>query len=125
MEIADIFVVNKSDRDGAESFASHLRNLAHTRATEQWENPVILTQADQSKGIELLAEALSQHEAFNHNKERQILLFAEKSFAMIQEHRMRDLSLVQIQSDVRAALEENPDLNLFEFIEPYFLKHQS
>lgn len=125
MEIADIFVVNKSDRDGAESFASHLRNLAHTRATEQWENPVILTQADQSKGIELLAQALSQHEAFNHNTERQILLFAEKSFAIIQEHRMRDLSLAQIQSDVRAALEENPDLNLFEFIEPYFLKYQS
>jgi hypothetical protein len=49
-----------------------------------------------------------------------IQLFAEKAFAMIQDYRMRDLELSKIKMDVEAALAENPDLNLFEFIHPYF-----
>ena len=120
MEIADVFVVNKSDRDGAQTFANHLKKLAHARATANWESPVILTQAVYQNGISELAEALNQHGNFNKNTNRQIQLFAEKAYAMIQDYRMRDLNLSTIISDVQKAINENPNLNLFEFIEPYF-----
>ena len=120
MEIADVFVVNKSDRDGAQTFANHLKKLAHSRATANWESPVILTQAVDQHGISELAEALNQHGNFNKNTNRQIQLFAEKAYAMIQDYRMRDLNLSTIISDVQMAINENPNLNLFEFIEPYF-----
>ena len=122
MEIADVFVVNKSDRDGAQTFANHLKKLAHSRATSNWESPVILTQAIDKNGIAELAEALNQHGNFNKNTNRQIQLFAEKAYAMIQDYRMRDLNLSTIISDVQKAINENPNLNLFEFIEPYFRK---
>ena len=122
MEIADVFVVNKSDRDGAQTFANHLKKLAHSRATANWESPVILTQAVDQHGISELAEALNQHGNFNKNTNRQIQLFAEKAYAMIQDYRMRDLNLSTIISDVQMAINENPNLNLFEFIEPYFRK---
>lgn len=122
MEIADIFVVNKSDRSGAKIFASHLQKLAHSRSNELWENPVILTQALLSEGIELLANALENHGKFNKKPERQIQLFAEKAFAMIQDYRMRDLSIDKIKDEVTTALNENAELNLFEFIEPFFKK---
>ena len=122
MEIADVFVVNKSDRDGAQTFANHLKILAHSRATANWESPVILTQAVDQHGISELAEALNQHGNFNKNTNRQIQLFAEKAYAMIQDYRMRDLNLSTIISDVQKAINENPNLNLFEFIEPYFRK---
>ena len=120
MEIADVFVVNKSDRDGARTFANHLKKLAHSRASEIWENPVVLTQALQNNGIEELAKVIESHGDFNKNANRQIQLFAEKAFAMIQDYRMRDLELSKIKMDVEAALAENPTLNLFEFIQPYF-----
>ena len=44
MEIADIFVVNKSDREGAEAFANNLKKLVHQRSEII---PVINTIADQ------------------------------------------------------------------------------
>ena len=119
MEIADVFVVNKSDRDGARTFANHLKKLAHSRSSEIWENPVVLTQALQNTGIVELAKAIEIHGDFNKNASRQIQLFAEKAFAMIQDYRMRDLELSKIKMDVEAALAENPALNLFEFIQPY------
>ena len=74
----------------------------------------------QNNGIEELAKAIENHGDFNKNAGRQIQLFAEKAFAMIQDYRMRDLELSKIKMDVEAALAENPTLNLFEFIQPYF-----
>jgi LAO/AO transport system kinase len=44
MEIADIFVVNKSDREGADTFANNLKKLVHQRPQPI---PVINTVADQ------------------------------------------------------------------------------
>lgn len=120
MEIADVFVVNKSDRSGAETFANHLRKLAHSRSNEYWENPVILTQALNNEGIESLAKGIEDHGKFNKKPERQVQLFAEKAFAMIQDYRMRDLSIDAIKEDVKNAFQENAELNLFEFIEPFF-----
>ncbi len=122
MEIADIFVVNKSDRSGAQTFANHLQKLAHYRSTDFWESPVILTQALNNEGIESLAKAIEDHGKFNKKPERQIQLFAEKAFAMIQDYRMRDLSIDAIKEEVKNAFRKNADLNLFEFIEPFFNK---
>jgi len=122
MEIADIFVVNKSDREGAQTFANHLKKLAHTRSTNHWESPVILTQAVDHNGIKELVDAIHKHGEYNRDSNRQIQLFAEKAYAMIQDYRMRDLKLSDIILDVEKAIEENPKMNLFEFIEPYFRK---
>jgi LAO/AO transport system kinase len=116
MEIADVFVVNKSDRDGAAAFASYLMKLAHVRATESWECPVILTQAMQSIGIPALAESISKHQVVNQHNSRKKHLFAEKAYKIIQRNRMKDVSIQTLQSEIETELKKG-DFNLFQYLE--------
>lgn len=116
MEIADVFVVNKSDRDGAAAFASYLMKLAHVRATESWECPVILTQAMQTEGIPALAESISKHQVVNQHNSRKKHLFAEKAYKIIQRNRMKDVSIQTLQSEIETELNKG-DFNLFQYLE--------
>jgi GTPase len=62
MEIADIFVVNKADRDGAERMQTELRLLMHIHPKyDWWEVPVLATQAHKNIGIAELYTALETH----------------------------------------------------------------
>jgi LAO/AO transport system kinase len=61
MEIADIFVVNKSDRDGADRVEKEVRSLQSLAAEHgSWIPPVIRTIATTGGGIEELDQALNQ-----------------------------------------------------------------
>jgi LAO/AO transport system kinase len=64
LEIADVFVVNKADRDGAERMRSELTQMLHLRTASPWSIPVLLTQAEAGVGMEALLAALEQHRAF-------------------------------------------------------------
>ena len=68
MEIADIFVVNKADRDGARILARDLRGALHLRAGGEgtpadpvWEIPVLLTEGRSGEGVPDLVETLDRH----------------------------------------------------------------
>ena len=65
MEIADIFVVNKADREGADSLVQAITaNLAlQTYATDQWKPPVLKTTATTGEGIPALWSAVGQYRA--------------------------------------------------------------
>jgi LAO/AO transport system kinase len=84
LEIADILVVNKADRDGVQSTVNALHTmidlgkspttvLHHGRlmtlppaitTEERWRPPIVKTIASESKGLEELMEALAQHRAY-------------------------------------------------------------
>jgi LAO/AO transport system kinase len=78
LEIADIFVVNKSDRSGAKRMANDLRLNVHLGSkNDWWEPPVLLTQGHRNVGIDELVSSLRQHrdtlEKTNHlSKIRQL-----------------------------------------------------
>ena len=62
MEIADIFVVNKADREGAERMLRELRLLLHVHPKcAWWEVPVLATQAHKNIGIAELYETIETH----------------------------------------------------------------
>lgn len=64
MEVADLLVVNKADRPGAERLRKELRMVKHLReptADGGWEPPVLMTVASDGDGIAGLAEALEAH----------------------------------------------------------------
>lgn len=64
-EIADIFVVNKSDRAGADQMASGLKaSVELGPANRGWKAPVICTQAPLGEGIEELRDAIMSHREF-------------------------------------------------------------
>jgi LAO/AO transport system kinase len=119
MEIADIFVVNKSDREGADAFANHLKKLAHYRMGDgAWEAPVVKTVAMEGTGIQALSEAIISHQAQGISNQRKLYLLAEKAYRLIQRNRMQDISL----SDLRNQIAENQtteEFNLYRFTKKF------
>ena len=65
MEIADIFIVNKADREGAALISSEIKQvLSLKRAGSGWTPPVLLTSALRGEGIEGVIEGIEKHRAF-------------------------------------------------------------
>ncbi len=62
MEIADIFVVNKADREGADRAAAAVEGLLalKTFGDNAWRPPVVLTVASTGQGVEELVEAIGR-----------------------------------------------------------------
>lgn len=64
LEIGDIYVVNKADRDGADATAREIRNaisLGPTRGPEDWRQRVVMTSADRGAGIDELVADIADH----------------------------------------------------------------
>ena len=71
MEIADIFVINKSDRDGAERVEREIRALQSLAGRHDgWTPPIVKTVASEGKGIEELAAAIAEYEKYLQKENR-------------------------------------------------------
>ena len=65
MEIADIFVINKSDREGAERVEREIRAMQSLATrNDHWTPPIVKTVASEGVGTEELAEAIADYEAY-------------------------------------------------------------
>ena len=119
MEIADIFVVNKSDRPEADTFVRNLRMMLapafHQTTTAI---PVIKTIATDKTGLVELANAIEQHQQEVHHSERKDWLLTERAWKLIQQHRMKDINK-QALKDKIASLRSKGTFNLFSFIHSY------
>ena len=72
MEIADIFVLNKSDREGVDRLEQQLQAMLQiVPVRDGWKPPVVRTVASENKGIEALAAAIADFRGhFQHTRER-------------------------------------------------------
>ena len=70
MEVADLFVINKSDRPGADRLRKEIRIVTHLREPaaepkadrdEPWDPPILMTVASRGEGVESLADGLDRH----------------------------------------------------------------
>lgn len=61
MEIADLFVVNKCDRDGAEKVAADVKVMLDLIPERDWRPPVSLASAEFGRGIEEVLENIEAH----------------------------------------------------------------
>jgi LAO/AO transport system kinase len=112
MEVADIFVVNKADRDGAHALMAELRFSVHLHYSSSvsakdidWEIPVLAAQATNDVGVaELLAEVKRHRRALEEagalEKRRQARRRAE----------LRTLLVEEFAERVMAAVERDPEL---------------
>jgi len=65
MEIADIFVINKSDREGAERVEREIRALQSLAVrSDNWTPPIVKTVASEGLGIAEVARAIHDYEAY-------------------------------------------------------------
>jgi LAO/AO transport system kinase len=98
MEIADIFVVNKADRDGAQHLVSAIEaNLAlHEYGADDWRPPIVQTVATRGDGVPALLEAIDAFRA-------RVQTSADTRRRARVEHRLREL----VASDFVSRLERD------------------
>src|SRR6476620_9574815 len=66
MEIGDIFVINKADRDGVHSTEKELESLLSLATRDDsWHPPIVKTVATEGKGVEDLAAAIESYRDFH------------------------------------------------------------
>lgn len=119
MEIADIFVVNKADRDNADAFVKNLRLLSAERHTHtHWQIPVLKTIATRNEGVAPLIEAIGQHQQQINHHDRHAFLLTEKAWQLIQHRRMQQLDKRQLLQKVRSQLQEG-SFNLYRLVNDY------
>jgi len=116
MEIAQAFVVNKADREGAQAFANNLHKLLRQ---QHQDIPVFRTVADKHEGIRPLAEWLTAPaETASVHK---ALLLADKAYRIIQHRRMSDIDKAAL-SHMLERESRTSGFNLYRFIEDYMAK---
>ena len=111
LEIADILVVNKSDRDGAARIGNALKDMLRMgEKAIQWLPPVVYTQANKDVGVDVLYDAIVRHRKVMQKSstliDRRKARDTREFFLSIEErigHRLREL--VQQDGRLRVALE--------------------
>ncbi|HEY0055605.1 MAG TPA: methylmalonyl Co-A mutase-associated GTPase MeaB [Pedobacter sp.] len=107
MEIADCFVVNKADREGADKFVENLRKMPQHKMS------VFKTVATKSEGVEDLITFIKN---FQHSAKDKTYLLAQKAWKLIQEKRMSDIRSESLQKEI-AEESEKTGFNLYKFVE--------
>jgi LAO/AO transport system kinase len=64
LEVADVFVVNKSDREGADKIVLELKSMLELSPRKSWEVPVLKTNAVENQGTAELFQTLQRHHQF-------------------------------------------------------------
>jgi LAO/AO transport system kinase len=119
MEVADVFVVNKSDRPDAQTFTNHIRQMMMENGVSEEQVKVVATVASQGVGITDLIQAIDAHQISNHvlgNNKKIILI---KAIQLIVAHKMQQVDLKKLEQDIDVAITKE-SFNIFSFIQNYF-----
>lgn len=118
MEIADIFVVNKADRDGADEFAKNITQMMPTKNEIHFHPVVVKTVATQNEGVDKLANIIRE-QLNKQPKEKTSSLWAEKAYQLILKKKMQGINKGELKKDLEAELAKNPSLNIYRFAGNY------
>lgn len=117
MEIADIFVVNKADRPGADLFVKNLRLMLAPVSNKHLNPvPVVKTIASQKKGIDELLANINKLIITASDNEKRSWLLAEKAFHLIQQKKMNSIDKKMLKQQI---VQAGKDFNLYAFIKGY------
>jgi len=106
LEVADVFVVNKADREGAGEVARELRQMLHLGPAREHDPPVLSAAATLGDGVEELWDAIEEHEAWAQasgarDARRRARLLAEVESLAAERFRVAVASA--LEADVRLA----------------------
>jgi len=98
LEIADVFVVNKADREGADRTAAEIGAMLDFTPGRDWRPPIVRTIAPRSEGVEETVEAIASHGAFlrasGEEERRRIRRARERVRQLLDERFRRDVESV-------------------------------
>jgi LAO/AO transport system kinase len=96
LEIADVLVVNKADRPGADETARDLAQMLSLAKDRPWKTPIVRTSAQSGDGLPQLVEAIDKHRAWSRESgeylERRRAAARSEVEALLQEALLRELA---------------------------------
>jgi LAO/AO transport system kinase len=116
MEIADIFVVNKSDRPDADTFVNNLKMMLAPAYSRSKKIPIIKTIASEKKGIEEIKEEILKCN-YNGNSERKYILLAEKAWNLIRQNRMKNINKTILKQQIEEQSGASNLFNIYKFVQ--------
>lgn len=119
MEVADIFVVNKSDRPDAQTFTNHIRQMMMEHGVSADLVKVVATVASQGLGIKDLIQAIASHQIANNVLGNYKKIIFTKAIQLIVAHKMQQVDLKKLEQDIEAAT-ISEGFNIFSFTQNYF-----
>ncbi len=119
MEIADIFVVNKSDRPDAESFANHIKQMVMESHTNNHLPPVIATIATQNIGIQELANVVMENAGLPISLQQKKQMLIRKIYQLIAAEKMRQIDATAMEAKLDKAFSQ-PHFNIFDFAKQFY-----
>ena len=117
LEIADIFVVNKADREGAATAVRDLEAMLHLGAPTPWTPPVVAVRAADGGGVDDLRAAIARHRAHLEGAE---LVAPLRRTRLLRE--VEALAAERLRRTLRARLEDDAELGdalLARRVDPY------
>ncbi len=119
MEIADIFLVNKSDRPDADLFIRNLKSmLAPSFSRHPKELPVIKTIASQKEGIREWLHAIGDQLNRHESSPKRAWLLAERAYHLIERNRMKDVNKQRLKEAIED-LQDRHAFNLYQFVQQF------
>jgi len=118
MEIANVFVVNKSDRPNAQTFVNHLNQMILENASATAPQ-VISTIATEKVGIPELQLAIEQHHeslSIGGNKKE---IFLNKVMQLILAHKMNQVEVNKIKTKLELEYNKS-NFNIFKFAQEFY-----
>ncbi len=112
MEIADLFVVNKADRPGADIFIKSLKELMHSFHPPK----VLKTSAIKHEGINELYKAINEMKG---SVEPHTNILLNKALSLIRQQRMKDIDEEKLGERLKKE-SAKPGFNLYRFVKENF-----
>jgi len=119
LEVADIFVVNKSDRPDADLFVRNLRSMQTPAFRREGRDiPVVKTIASQKQGIEEVARLIEEDRKKERSTDKRYRLLAEQAWLLIRHQRMKGIDRKDLAAAIETRSKEGP-FNLYRFVKEY------
>jgi len=119
MEIANVFVVNKSDRPNAQIFTNHLKQMIAENTLSQLAPAVVTTIATEREGITELLKAVDAHQLSIHDGLQQKEMLFNKVVQLIIASKMNGVDIEKVKLNL--ALEsDKPNFNIFKFAQTFY-----
>lgn len=117
MEIADVFVVNKADRPGADIFANNLKQMLLPGARH---TKVLQTIASAKVGLDALYTVILERNNSTTINDKHSWLLAEKAIHLIQHHRMRNIDRKRIKDEIERRTLNGAAFNVYSFVAEFY-----
>jgi LAO/AO transport system kinase len=117
IEIADIFVVNKSDKPGADMLIKNLHSMLAPQVRDE-QIPIVKTIANIGTGIDELYKIIEEKAI--HSKpfdDKKCWLLAEKAYHIIQLNRMKNLDTSYLFEQIKKQTQNGEQFNLYRFVQ--------